>query len=250
MEMITILVLEDDPKFSEKIVQLLKRQLTERAGIECRVLVATTLRQALDHKSKQKIDIHLIDIDLPGREKGFDYLSEVGKDFDHDEPTLPVIIMSHHEDDRYQIKSYKFKTIGYIEKSIYSDDLALEYLERAVKLMRSLRKETVTFVRYSEQRTYKEENVWTIRRAPNGQKKMIVTIYNEDWQNVMTEEFTLKTSLEKVPEMFSSPVSMVRCHKQHLVNPSAVVGRNSDHLLLPLGIKVPIGAEYEDNFSD
>jgi len=84
---------------------------------------------------------------------------------------------------------------------------------------------------------------------PNRSKKMLVTIYDEDSGDVIKEIFSLKKSLLEVPDLFSSQNCMMRCHKSHLVNPRAIIGRRGDQLLLRLGEKVPLGGEYTESFT-
>ena len=253
MEIITFLILEDDLKFLREIEKLIERQLTEMLGIECRIETATKVQKALGIKNELKIDIHIIDIDLPGRGNGFDYLAELAKDYTDDEPVLPVIMISSHEEDVYKIRALdKFGVIGFIGKSKYNDELALSKFKKAVKMIEKYTSdETVTFTRPGEERAYKEKHIWTITKVskPNRSKKILVTIYDEDSGEVIEETFSLKKSLREVPGMFSDPKSMVRCHKSYLVNPRAVIGRRGDQLLLRLGVEVPLGGEYAESFT-
>ena len=249
MDIMTFLVLEDDLKFSDKIVKLIERQLTVISGIECKIETATKVQKALRLKNELKIDIHVIDIDLPGRGNGFNYLEEIAKDYADDEPVLPVVIISSQEEDVFKLRAFKSNVIGFIGKSKYNDELALSNFKRAIRMVRLISDKMVTFTRSNEKRTYKEKNVWVITRGPNRSKKMLVTIYDEITGEVRTEEFSLKTSLLEVPDMFSNPNCMVRCHKSYLVNPRAVVGQRGDQLLLPLGEKVPLGGEYAESFT-
>lgn len=248
MEIITFLILEDNPKFLDQTVKLIERQLTEVAGIDCKILTATTAKEALKRKAETSIDIHVIDIDLPGGGNGFTYLEEVAKGYEDDEPVLPVVVISDQENDAYRIKALdRFKVTGFIGKSKYDGKLALTALRRAVKMVRLLDEKKVTFRRPREVRIYKEKNVWAIERLPRGQKKMLVSIYDEEKNQIIKEEFSLKSSLLEVPGLFSSPTCMIRCHQSHLVNPLVIIGQRGDQLLLPFGEKVPLGGEYADN---
>ena len=253
MDIMTFLVLEDDLRFSDKIVKLIERQLTTISGIECKIETATKVQKALRLKNELKIDIHVIDIDLPGRGNGFDYLGEIAKDYAEDEPVLPVIMISSYEEDVYKLRALdKFSVIGFIGKSKYNDELALSKFKKAVKMIEKCTSDkTVTFSRPGEERTYKEKHVWAITKVskPNRSKKMLVTIYDEDTGDVIKEIFSLKKSLLEVPDLFSEPKSMVRCHKSYLVNPRAIIGRRGDQLLLRFGVKVPLGAEYAESFT-
>jgi len=247
MEIITFMVLEDDVVFSDKLVKFIERKLSTELNIECKVITANSLHAALETKAKFQMDVHVVDIDLIGPGNGFNYITSVAEQYPEDEPVLPIVVISSHGEDYYKLKALQKRVIGYIEKSEYSDDLAMSNFKRVLKMVRLVHEKMVTFTRPGETRVYKEKNVWTIRTIPGKSKKMLVTIFNEDSGEVIEEEFSLKKSLLEVPELFSDPRSMVRCHKSHLVNPYVVKGQQGDKLLLPYEIKVPIGAEYIDN---
>lgn len=250
MEFITFLVLEDNMKFSERVVALIKRDLTKEMAIECKVMTADNVAKALIVNERLKTDVHVIDIDLVGPKNGFDYLAEVSKEYGEDMPVLPVVIISSFGEDAFKLRALdRFRVIAFIDKSKFLEPATMQSFKRAVSMVKLISVDTVTFSRPGEQRTYKERNVWTITRLPNRSKKMEVTIFDEASGEVVREVFSLKKSLLEIPTLFSNPKVMVRCHKQYLINPRIIIGQHGDKLLLPLGITVPIGAEFADDIA-
>jgi len=247
MEIITFLVLEDSMKFSDKLVKFIERDLAKELDIECKIMTANTLEEALQLKENFKVDIHVIDPDLANpAEDEIDYIKMVANDFDDDEPVLPMIIISEQDDDYHKLGALG-NVIGLIGRSEFNEESALFNFKRAVKVVRRAEEKLITFVRPKEKRTYKEKNIWAVTKSPIRGKKMIVTIYDEETDQVIKEEFSLKKSLREVPALFSDLKIMVRCHKSYLVNPRAIIGQKGDQLLLPYGEKVPLGAEFVED---
>lgn len=246
MEIVTFLILEDNFQFTDRITKLIEQRLNKELKIRSKIYRAKSLNEALRLKELVKIDAHIVDIDLVGKGSGLDYITELAKDHDKEAPAMPVVVISSHEESFIKLQALDgFNVIGYIEKSNFTEELALLNLKRMVRMVRLTNVKTITFERPGEIRVYKEDNVWAITRLSK-RKKIEVTIYDEATDQIYKEVFSLKKSLAEVPSLFSSPKAMVRCHKQYLVNPRAIIGQRGDRLLLPLGESVPLGGEFAD----
>ena len=68
-------------------------------------------RQALDLAGKQRWDMVLLDINLPGR-SGIDVLQELKKLY----PRMPVVVLSAFPEKDYAIRAFKLGASGYVPK--------------------------------------------------------------------------------------------------------------------------------------
>jgi len=244
---ISFMILEDDAVFGQRLKQIIERKLTEDLGIDVKIIITTSLSEAMEKRASA--DIHLVDIDLEGKGNGIDYLRELAKDYPEDEPAIPAVVISSHSEEFYKMTALnELKVIGYIEKeTAYSEEDVLKDLKKAVKCVQKFDDKTVTFTRPAYKRTYKERNIWCIKRLPNGQKKIMVTVYDEFSNELIEEEFSIKSSLAEVPKLFSDPDKMIRCHQSWLVNPRIIIAQTRDDLILSSGLKIPLGGEYVEN---
>ena len=241
---ISFMILETDVTFSKQLQEIIEHKLAEETKIKAEVITADTFEDAMDKRAA--VDIHVVNVNL---NSAIDYIRAVSKTYSEDEPVIPVIVLSSYSEDFYRMEVLnELKVISYIEKDRgYRKEHMLQELKRAVKCVKSFDNRTVTFSRPTYQQTYKEKNVWCIKRLPHGQKKIIVTIYDEANHKLINEQFSIKSSLGEVLELFSSPDKMVRCHQSWLVNPKVIIGDTKNDLVLLSGLKIPIGGEYRDN---
>jgi len=244
---VSFMILEDDDVFSKRLKEVIERKLTEELGIEVKIVRATSFNEAIYKKGLA--DIHLVDLSLEGEKNGLDYIRELAKDYPDDEPSIPVVVISNHNEEFYKMMALnELKVISYIEKeTTYNEEQVLKDLKRAVKCFKKLDDKTVTFSRPAFKRTYKEKNIWCIKRLPHGKKRIIVTVYDEFTHELIEEEFSIKNSLMEIPKMFSSSEKMIRCHQTWLVNPRVIIGETRNSLVLLSGLKIPFGGEYKDS---
>ena len=243
---ISFMILDRNATFSEKLKEVVEHKLTELTGIEAQIITATSLSEAMD--KKDLADIHLVELDLMEKGNGLDYINEISKGYSEDEPTIPVIVVSSYSEEFYKMRALNdLKVVGYIEKDTYSEEQLLKDLRRAVKCFKGFNNRTVTFSRPGYKATYAEKNIWCINRLPHGQKKIVVTVYDELNGDLFEEEFSIKSSLTEIPGMFSSPDKIIRCHQSWLINPSVILGETKKHLVLLSGKVIPLGGEYKDN---
>jgi DNA-binding NarL/FixJ family response regulator len=80
---------------------------------------ASNARQALEELRKEKWDVALLDISLPGK-NGLDLL----KEFKAARPKLPVLILSAHAEDQFAVRVLKAGAGGYLTKESAPEELA------------------------------------------------------------------------------------------------------------------------------
>ncbi|HSH93373.1 MAG TPA: response regulator transcription factor, partial [Roseimicrobium sp.] len=79
---------------------------------------ASDAQEALDAIWKQKWDLILLDISMPGR-GGLDVLKDVHQGF----PKLPVIVLSMHPEEQFAIRVLKLGASSYIRKDSAGNEL-------------------------------------------------------------------------------------------------------------------------------
>src|SRR5207249_2967022 len=84
---------------------------------------AGNVAETLEQVSKNKWDIVILDITMPGR-SGLEALADLRRE----RPKMPVLMLSTHREDQYAVRSLKAGAAGYITK-----DKAPEQLVVAVR---------------------------------------------------------------------------------------------------------------------
>jgi two-component system, NarL family, invasion response regulator UvrY len=111
--MIRILLVDDHVMFREGLKQILAKHsdllVVDEAG---------TGQEALAKILKNKIDLVLLDISLPGR-NGPELLAEIKKI----NPDLAVLVLSMHPEDQYAIRMMKAGALGYLTKESAPEEL-------------------------------------------------------------------------------------------------------------------------------
>jgi two-component system invasion response regulator UvrY len=123
--MLKILIADDHEVVQKGLRQILIDEFGETHFGEAR-----TTSEAIDLVLRQKWDIMVLDISMPGR-SGLDVLKEVKQNH----PKLPVLVLSIHPEDQYALRALKAGASGYLTK-----DSASEELVKAVKQLREGRK--------------------------------------------------------------------------------------------------------------
>ena len=111
--MIRILICDDHPVIRRGLRDI----LSEQKGMEV-AGEATNAAEALNLVRKQKFDVVLMDITMPGR-SGIEAL----KDIKAEKPDLPVLMLSLHPEDQYAIRSLKAGASGYLTKESAPEEL-------------------------------------------------------------------------------------------------------------------------------
>ena len=95
----------------------LRRIIDDTEGINI-IAEASTGKEALDLIWKEKFDLVLLDISMPGK-NGLQTLKEIKK---HDRK-LPVLMLSMHAEEQYAMRAIKAGASGYLTKDSASDQL-------------------------------------------------------------------------------------------------------------------------------
>ena len=112
--MIRILIVDDHAILRRGLRALLSDEFHGAAFGE-----ASNARQALEQLRKEKWDVALLDITLPGK-SGLDLL----KEFKAARPKLPVLILSAHAEDQFAVRALKAGAGGYMTKESAPEELA------------------------------------------------------------------------------------------------------------------------------
>ena len=244
---ISFMVLGNDPIFKDKLMKLIERQLTEAAGIDCKILTAKSVDEALRTVSVINIDVHVV-MELDEKSAIHDYLVEVAQKYPNS-PVIPVVVIGSEIDANDKVKIFnEFKIIGYIDQ-LDKNEIILADLRKAVTFVQMLDDRKVTFKRPAFSQVYNEQDIYCVQRLPNGQKRINVTARVSD--EVTQEEFTIKSNLAEIRQMFGNENTLIRCHQSWLVNPKLImkVDGINDLLILVDEVKVPFGRTYLDNLA-
>jgi len=104
--MIRILIVDDHIMFREGLKQILAKHSDIRIVDE-----AGSSHEAMEKVLRQKLDVVLLDISLPGR-SGPELLMEIKKN----RPDLAVLVLSMHPEDQYAVRMMKAGALGYVTK--------------------------------------------------------------------------------------------------------------------------------------
>ena len=84
-------------------------------------------QEALDLVSRERWDLVILDVDLPGR-GGLDVLKQVRAEH----PKLPVLIFSMHSEEQFAVRALKAGASGYVAKDSASERL-VEAIRKAIR---------------------------------------------------------------------------------------------------------------------
>ena len=111
--MIRILIVDDHAILRRGLRALLSDEFHGAAFGE-----ASNARQALEELRKEKWDVALLDITMPGK-SGLELL----KEFKAARPKLPVLILSAHAEDQFAVRVLKAGAGGYLTKESAPEEL-------------------------------------------------------------------------------------------------------------------------------
>ncbi|MCL1990206.1 MAG: response regulator [Defluviitaleaceae bacterium] len=236
----SFLILEDEQQFINKIDSVIKSM-----DINSKVLTAYNVEEALKKAYSTAIDVFLVDINLNEPRTGLDFIREVREEY----PLSPVIIISALSEIHHKITAFNdLKVLGYIDKPFENEQVITDLL-KALEIAKIINNRTVTFKRQNFARTYRTKDIYCIQRMPKGKKRIVVTAYDETTGDLATDEFSIKSSLAEVLELFLNDQDVVRCHQSWIVNPKYIRGFdvNKEELILVNNIKIPLGDTYKHN---
>jgi two-component system invasion response regulator UvrY len=111
--MIDILLVDDHVMFREGLKQILAKQsdlhVVDEVGCGS---------DALEKIRSRSYTVVVLDISMPGQ-TGWDILSEIK----HEQPHLPVLILSMHPEDQYGMRMLKAGASGYVSKESAAEEL-------------------------------------------------------------------------------------------------------------------------------
>ena len=111
--MTRVLIVDDHPVIRRGLREI----LTEHDDTEV-CAEAGNAAEALELVRKERPDIVLMDITMPGR-SGIEALQDIKREF----PALPVLMLSIHPEDQYALRALKAGASGYLTKESAPDEL-------------------------------------------------------------------------------------------------------------------------------
>src|SRR3990167_1481883 len=111
--MIKVLIADDHAVVRQGLKQILSEQPDMQVLGE-----AASVPELLDRVRKQKWDIVVLDISMPGR-GGLDGLKELKQE----QPKLPVLILSIHPEDQFAVRALKAGASGYLTKDSAPEEI-------------------------------------------------------------------------------------------------------------------------------
>lgn len=236
----SFLILEDEQVFINKI-----KNVINSIDINSKFFTAHTVTDALEKANSTNIDVFLVDINSHEAHMEFHFIREIRKSY----PISPIIIISSPIEAQHKITAFnELKIIGYIDKPFKHQQLANDIL-KSIEIAKVVNNRTVRFKRQNFSKTYRTRDIYCIQRMPNGQKKIMVTAYDEIDGGISTIKFSIKSSLTEVLELFQNRQDVVRCHQSFLINPKFIRGFdvNEEEIILVNNIKIPLGDTYKQN---
>jgi len=236
----SFLILEDEQQFINKIDSVIKSM-----DIDSKVLTAYNVEEALEKAHSTAVDVFLVDINLNEPRTGLDFIREVRASY----PLSPIIVISSLSEMHHKITAFNdLKVLGYIDKP-FENEQVIDDLTKAIEIAKIINNRTVTFKRQNFARTYRTKDIYCIQRMPKGKKRIVVTAYDETSDELSTDEFSIKSSLAEVLDLFHNSKDVVRCHQSWIVNPKFIRGFdvNKEELILVNNIKIPLGDTYKHN---
>jgi DNA-binding NarL/FixJ family response regulator len=112
--MLRVLIADDHPIVRKGIRQILEETRNVQSIDE-----AETGEEVLDKATKNRYDIVLLDISMPGM-NGIETLEQLKKL----KPSLPVLILSMYPEEEYAVRALKAGASGYLTKKSAPDELA------------------------------------------------------------------------------------------------------------------------------
>jgi len=110
---INIMIADDHPLVREG----LKKVLSDEPGLII-VAEAKDTEEVFDNLNQHTVDILLLDLTMPGK-SGLDIIKEIKNKF----PSVKILILSMHPEDRFALRSLKLGASGYLTKETAADEL-------------------------------------------------------------------------------------------------------------------------------
>ena len=111
--MIKVLIADDHPIVRQGLRQIFSGVSDMKVAGE-----AVNAQETLDQVRAGEWDVLVLDITMPGR-SGFDILKELK----HEQPSLPVLVLSIHAEEQFAVRVLKAGASGYLTKENAPDEL-------------------------------------------------------------------------------------------------------------------------------
>lgn len=108
-----VLIIDDHAVVRKGLMQIIKDEF-----IDAEIIEADSAEEALKIIRHGKFELVISDISMPGR-SGIDLLKQLQEEF----PSLPVLILSMHQESQYAIRTLKAGASGYLTKDTVSFEL-------------------------------------------------------------------------------------------------------------------------------
>jgi len=238
----SFLILEDEQPFINKIDSVIKSM-----DIHSKILTAYSVEEGLEIAKLTTIDIFIVDINLNEPRTGLDFIHEIRSFY----PLTPVVVVSALSEMHHKMIAFSdLKVSGYVDKPIENEQIVAE-LSRAVEIAEIVNNRTVVFKRQNISRSYQTRDIYCIQRMPKGKKRIVVTAYDEYTGTIESNEFSIKSSLTEVLDLFENKQDVIRCHQSWIVNPKFIRGFDvgKEVLIMANNLKVPLGDTYKHHIA-
>jgi DNA-binding LytR/AlgR family response regulator len=208
----TILFVEDDKIINKEISTGLKAGL----GADVQILSAYTIDEATQMMQETRIDLLILDLELPDG-NGIDFAREIRKK-DED---MPIMIASSHTTEQLHMKLNNELDLFLALKKPYE---ASDILPRIKSNLRKVKKMQQSFIDLKDgRRRFKIPISMVIKvETVKGWKRIEVTFYNKETGIVSSQEFPMQ-SMENFMTLLPESSNLVRIHQSTVVNPDFVL---------------------------
>lgn len=111
--MIRVLIADDHPVVRRGLVQIVSAESDMAVVGE-----AANVQELLALARKERHDVVLLDISMPGR-NGLEAIKELKQE----RPQLPILVLSMHPEDQYAVRALKLGAAGYMTKESVPEEL-------------------------------------------------------------------------------------------------------------------------------
>lgn len=220
--MINIVICDDEKVILKQLESYVSAVFSEQE-IECEIQTFSQPLELLQVLGNRKIDILLLDIDMPGI-NGMDIASELRR---QNQQTLLIFVTCKES---FVYESFQYQPFDFVRKSIY-EKMLKNTLLRAVQELDRHKKE------------YLVEQANMVVRL-----QLYEILYFEASANyilIVTKEnvYQQRKSLQQLQEELNR-YGFIRIHKGYLVNQKAIHIVKSDKVILINKAELPIGRHY------
>lgn len=242
----SFLILEKESAFIRKF-----KNIIESVNPSGKVYSTSDVEEAFRLVKEVNVDVFLIDVttkDQLTELTGLDFIKEIRKEIHR---LTPIIVVSSILDPQQMIETFhESKVLAYIDKRFDAEQITPEF-EKALEIAKVSNNRMISFKKKHDLIVFPTRNLISIQRMPNGKKKVLVTSFDDLTQEVVAEEFSIKSSLGEILNAIENDNDLIRVHQSWLINPKMIRGLSflREELTLYSNIKVPIGTTYKERLA-